>query len=256
MKTLLYNVNQFLAFELRGLGDFDILVKDGSFWNHNVRPKPENIREVIEIDESAYNCVVSENFTGFEYNVRKVNALKIPFLSSEHYAYVPKLNAEFISGGNFPFQSEDEMRMFVKVATNQKVSFLGPNIGICKNIEIPGVQQLSNLGDLHRASVRRYYNYLQGLGSHLGYLNVIKNNRNVYEAMMLGSPVVSVKMDDDFKHGVCGLFSDDPYELRSYLAYLIENPQVALKMGANAKRYIENRFSKSHFRKGWEKVLA
>lgn len=256
MKILLYNINPILAFELRHLGEFDFYVNGSSLWNYNVRPRPKNIEEVVEFDPSKYKCVVSEDFTGFAHDIKRVQALDIPYLSVDHYSYIKKSSTDFISGGHYLFTNESEIKFFVKVVANQNVSFIGSKIAVCKNIELPTVQQLSTLGDLDRVSTNRYYTYLNVLGSHTGYVNVIKNNYSVYEAMLLGLPVVSVKTDPAFKHGVCGLFSDDPYELRSYLKHLIEHPDIALKMGANAKRYLEHRFANSQFHKEWKKVLA
>jgi len=249
MKILLYNVNSVLAFELRRLGDFDFYTHGSSKWNYNLRPRPSNIQPVSEIDESEYKCVVSEDFSNFEFqNIRRVQALDIPFLSAEHYSYVKKSSTEFAASGSF--QNENEIKTFVKLVAGQKVAFLGPPTGVCKNIEIPLVQN-------ENESIKRFYNYINVLGNHIGYVNVSKKltNYNVYEAMLLGLPVVSVKTDPEFKHGVCGLFSDDPFELRSYLAHLIKNPDLALKMGAGAKKYIEKRFAQSTFYKEWKETL-
>lgn len=251
-KILLYNINTVLAFELRKHGDFDYFGK----WNYNIRPKPNNIEEIDNIDPNKYKCAVSENFKDFQHDIKKVEALDIPYLSYEHYSYTKKSNLEITSGGYVPFTNENEMRLFVKVASNQKMSFIGSKINICKNIEIPTIDEIQNFTD--SAPISLFYAYLNILGSHLSYLNVTKRkfNFNIYEAMLLGLPIISVKIDPDLKHGICGLFSDDPYELRSFVTYLNENPETAIKMGVNAKKFIENKFKTSSFHKEWEKVLS
>jgi hypothetical protein len=243
---------------LRRFGHFDVYTNDLFGWDYNIRPKPDNFTEVREIDESQYKCAVAHSFWEFNYpNIKQIHTSEVnePYLSPEHYHYVTKTKKGVITGGNYTFSSMEETKLFVKVVTGQKnVTFLGSrNLAICENVSLPFVEG----GFLQASAISRYYQFMELLGSYTTYLNVIGGitNYNVYEAMLLGLPAVSVKTDPEFKHGVCGLFSDDPFELRSFVGYLLKNPEKAVRMGFKAKTLLEERFAKSGFHNKWRELL-
>ena len=55
--------------------------------------------------------------------------------------------------------------------------------------------------------------------------------------------------DSPVKHGVSGFLSDDPNELGKYAQMLLEDRDLAIKMGQESQRAISEHFSKESFRK-------
>ena len=65
----------------------------------------------------------------------------------------------------------------------------------------------------------------------------------VLEAMACGCAIVSTAtcaIPEFVEHGVGGLLSNDPLQLREYIKHLQENPEIARKMGQHNANYIRN----------------
>lgn len=78
------------------------------------------------------------------------------------------------------------------------------------------------------------------------------------EAMACGCAIVSTAncmIPDIIENGVNGLISNDPQELRSYLEMLLNNDLVAEKLGQNARKTIEERYSLERFTQSWNKAF-
>ena len=53
------------------------------------------------------------------------------------------------------------------------------------------------------------------------------------------------------EHGVSGFLSDDPDELRNYARILLDDRDLAARMGLQARKTVIERFSMSRFKEGF-----
>jgi glycosyltransferase involved in cell wall biosynthesis len=82
---------------------------------------------------------------------------------------------------------------------------------------------------------------------------------SVLEAMACGCAVVSnatCNIPDVIKHGVNGLISDNVQQLRNYCDMLLHKPDVAEKLGQEARKTVVDRFSLPRFVDEWQKVFS
>ncbi len=78
------------------------------------------------------------------------------------------------------------------------------------------------------------------------------------EAMACGCAIVSTAtcmIPGIIKNGENGLISNDPRELRAYLELLINNEQMAKRLGENARKTIEEKYNLDIFVKKWDNLL-
>jgi glycosyltransferase involved in cell wall biosynthesis len=78
------------------------------------------------------------------------------------------------------------------------------------------------------------------------------------EAMACGCAIVSTAtcmIPEVIQHGVNGLISNDPKELRSYLEMLLNNDAVAKKLGENARKTIEEKYDLQRFIDSWNNAF-
>jgi len=78
------------------------------------------------------------------------------------------------------------------------------------------------------------------------------------EAMACGCAIVSTAtcmIPEIIQNGVNGLISNDPKELKSYLNMLLQNEPIAQKLGQNARKTIETKFSLERFTAAWNNVF-
>lgn len=74
-------------------------------------------------------------------------------------------------------------------------------------------------------------------------------NMAAAEAMAAGMPVLGNRHPTSpVKHGVSGFLSDDPNELRKYAKMLLEDRNLAVLMGRQARKTVMKRFSMSRFK--------
>ncbi len=78
------------------------------------------------------------------------------------------------------------------------------------------------------------------------------------EAMMTGAPIVTATMpfvERHVQHGVNGFISDDPYELRDYCRMLLDDVDLATKMGAESRRIALERYDEERWVKQWNTLF-
>lgn len=78
------------------------------------------------------------------------------------------------------------------------------------------------------------------------------------EAMSCGCAVVSTAncmMPEIIEHGVNGMISNDPMELRKYLEELLEDEEKALQLGENARKTIVEKFNLTRFCNSWNNLF-
>ncbi len=74
-------------------------------------------------------------------------------------------------------------------------------------------------------------------------------NMAMIEAMAAGMPVLGNRHPTSpVKHGLSGFVSDDPDALRKYARILLEDRDLAAKMGQQGRRMVMERFSKAKFK--------
>lgn len=106
-----------------------------------------------------------------------------------------------------------------------------------------------HLKDLLRTS--RFYIHTANPDFEDGY------NMAMMEAMAAGLPVLGNRHPTSVvEHGVSGFLSDDPAELRHYAQLLLEDRDLALRMGYQARLTAQRRFSVEAFRSRMEHAIA
>jgi glycosyltransferase involved in cell wall biosynthesis len=78
------------------------------------------------------------------------------------------------------------------------------------------------------------------------------------EAMACGCPVVSTEtcmIPEVIEHGVNGFMSNDPEELRAYCIKLLEDKDLAVKMGNAARTTIEEKYNLDNFVSNWNNLI-
>jgi glycosyltransferase involved in cell wall biosynthesis len=119
------------------------------------------------------------------------------------------------------------------------------------NPELPGVVPAGSWDEL-RARYREHRAYVHSAGAGLddGY------NLGVVEAMMTGMPVVSLSgSESPVVDAVSGYVSDDVSYLNGRLGALLADRELALELGANARRRALELFDVAAFVAGWNAAL-
>lgn len=78
------------------------------------------------------------------------------------------------------------------------------------------------------------------------------------EAMACGCAVVSTAtcmIPEVIQHGVNGLISNDENELRGFIQHLLANPEMARKLGENARKTVQQNFSLDNFINNWNNLF-
>jgi glycosyltransferase involved in cell wall biosynthesis len=108
-----------------------------------------------------------------------------------------------------------------------------------KDPNMPGVSAANEWNDLKKMlQSHRFYIHTAAPGLEDGY------NTASLEAMAAGMPVLGNRHPGSpVEHGISGFLSDDPEELRMYAGILLENRELAMKMGRQAQNTVIERFS-------------
>ena len=80
----------------------------------------------------------------------------------------------------------------------------------------------------------------------------------ILEAMACGCPIVSTEtcmIPEVIEHGVNGFMSNDPEELRAYCIKLLEDKDLAVKMGNAARTTIEEKYNLGNFVSNWNNLI-
>ena len=119
------------------------------------------------------------------------------------------------------------------------------------NPDIPGVAAAENWNDLKQIlQSHRFYIHTAKPGLEDGY------NTASLEAMAAGMPVLGNQHPSSpIEHGVSGFLSNDPDELRKYAGMLLEDRNLAARMGWQARKTVIERFSMSRFKEGFLKSI-
>jgi len=115
------------------------------------------------------------------------------------------------------------------------------------NPNMPGVAAAKNWNDLKKMlQSHRFYVHTAAPELEDGY------NTASLEAMAAGMPVLGNRHPGSpVEHGISGFLSDDPEELRKYAGILLENRDLAMKMGRQAQKTVIERFSMDRFKEGF-----
>jgi hypothetical protein len=115
------------------------------------------------------------------------------------------------------------------------------------NPDMPGVKAAENWNDLK-----------QILQSHRFYVHTadprLEDGYNIasIEAMAAGMPVLgNLNPSSPVEHGVSGFLSDDPDELRKYARMLLDDRDLAVRMGAEARKVVSEHFSTAKFKEAF-----
>lgn len=111
------------------------------------------------------------------------------------------------------------------------------------NPDIPGVRPSKSWEDLkHMLSRYRFYVHTARAELEDGY------NMSTLEAMAAGMPVLGNEHPSSVvEHGVSGFLSDDPVKLNEYAMLLLNDKQLAVQMGIEARKTVARLFSKESF---------
>lgn len=110
-------------------------------------------------------------------------------------------------------------------------------------------------------SFQDFYGRMQALGQYSCYLNTNQTNpwtTNLYEAMLLGSAVVTTKHFNEqeiVRHGVDGFLSNEVSDLDNFTAFLMQHPKTAVEMGNRARMRAVYYFKNNPFLEKWGRLL-
>jgi len=115
------------------------------------------------------------------------------------------------------------------------------------NPDMPGVAAAESWNDLKQIlQSHRFYIHTAKPGLEDGY------NTASLEAMAAGMPILGNRHPGSpVEHGVSGFLSDEPDELRKYAGMLLEDRDLAARMGRQARKTVVERFSMSRFKEGF-----
>jgi len=120
------------------------------------------------------------------------------------------------------------------------------------NPELPGVRASRDWNELKEILQRhRFYVHTADPRLEDGY------NTATLEAMAAGLPVLgNYHPTSPVVHGVSGFLSDDAEELAAYARRLLDDRELAERMGQAARETVRDRFSGEAFRAGMERAIA
>lgn len=119
------------------------------------------------------------------------------------------------------------------------------------NPDLPGVKPASSIYELRELYRKyRFYVHTARYDFEDGF-----NNASL-EAMATGMPILcNEHPTSPIIDGVNGFTSSDPYELKQKALALLNNLELAKKLGENAREYVKEYFSFVRFKAGWEKAF-
>ncbi len=127
------------------------------------------------------------------------------------------------------------------------------------NCQVVGKCTGTNAGFSQPAQNREHLRYIYQTSS--VFLNTSTHSpvpTVLLEAMACGCPVVSTKncmIPEIIEHGVNGFMSNDANELKSYCDKLLNDPDLARKIGEAGRKTIEERYNLDRFVNNWNNLL-
>ncbi|MCA2960380.1 MAG: glycosyltransferase family 4 protein [Silvanigrellales bacterium] len=123
---------------------------------------------------------------------------------------------------------------------------------------------IGNNPDLAGATVPKDFPHFVKLFSECSiYLYTVRRpfgdgyNTSMLEAMLLGMPIVSVpNPSSPLRHNENGLIGNTVEEIVGHIETLRKNSDLREKLGAAARKTVEERFSKTSFLSAWKKALG
>ncbi|MHB8865461.1 MAG: glycosyltransferase [Pirellulaceae bacterium] len=119
-----------------------------------------------------------------------------------------------------------------------------------------GSEALGGLGEIEPTKLAAFEARYRFLFNPIRYTSL---GLAVCEAMMLGMPVVGLattEMATAVDNGVTGFVDTSLERLIPRMQMLLDDPAEAMRLGNNARRYAEDRFSIARFVSDWNTVLA
>ncbi len=111
-------------------------------------------------------------------------------------------------------------------------------------------------------AVKNWDNLKEMLQSHRFYIHIVDPryedgfNMATLEAMAAGMPVLGNRHPTSpIEHGKSGFLSDDPYELQKYARILLDDRDLAVRMGRQAQKIVVERFSTTRFKEAFLKSI-
>jgi glycosyltransferase involved in cell wall biosynthesis len=125
-------------------------------------------------------------------------------------------------------------------------------------LTIAGMQStdLGGIGDIHYSQLHRRVAEYRFLFSPMRYTSL---PLAVIEAMTIGMPVVALattELPSVIDTGITGYLSCELDELITHMRDLLDNPNLARRIGANARAYARERFGIARFANDWNTALA
>ena len=119
------------------------------------------------------------------------------------------------------------------------------------NPDMPAVSASASWGHLKKMfQSHRFYIHTAEPRLEDGY------NMATIEAMAAGLAVLGNRHPGSpVKHGVSGFLSDDPGELRKYAKMLLNDRDLAVKMGQEGQKTVKERFSMEKFKKSFQQSI-
>ncbi|RIV26945.1 glycosyltransferase family 1 protein [Fibrisoma montanum] len=119
-----------------------------------------------------------------------------------------------------------------------------------------GSAAIGGIGEIHYTQLHRRVAEYRFLYSLMRYSSL---PLAVIEALTIGMPVVALattELPTVIENGVHGFISCNPDELRQHMQFLLDNPAEARRMGNNARKLAQERFSIERFVRDWNRVFA
>ncbi|PQA60108.1 glycosyltransferase [Siphonobacter curvatus] len=116
--------------------------------------------------------------------------------------------------------------------------------------------EIGGLGEIHYRYLHQRVAEYRFLFSPMRYTSL---PLAVVEALTIGMPVVALattEIPTVIEDGVQGFISNDPEVLIERMQFLIDHPEEAQRMGANARKLAQDRFGKERFVRDWNAVFA
>ena len=171
----------------------------------------------------------------------------LPGIDLNRYGNYSGTNARVLRVGNM-LKERDLMMGF---SASEKISAGFPLVTLGDNPMLPHSSISEGLDDL-----------LEKYRTSRLYLNTTVDefedgyNLAMLEAMATGMPVVSTaNKTSPVQDGFNGYISDDIERLRSGVQSLLDNAELARKMGERARQTVELKFSMQNFLKSWSRVM-
>lgn len=125
-------------------------------------------------------------------------------------------------------------------------------------LDVAGMQteQFGGLGDIPYRHLHRRMAEYRFLYSPMRYTSL---PLAVIEALTIGMPVVALattELPTAIEHGVHGYLSCDPQALVGHMRALLDDPELARRLGANARQLARERFGLDRFTRDWDAAFA